>query len=130
MDTLLPCIGIRRLRGLRPVAFGPLWGLVVLVAAEFEDVPLRDAQVLEEHPGGVREVGGLGAVEFGPEVFDGVFKCGVGVATFQEFEEMFAQGLGRVFGHRFPPRDWMLRDSWREQADSRFLLSRCYRASE
>src|SRR5215472_10333609 len=71
------------------------------VAAEFEDIPLRDAQVFEKHPGRVREIGGLGAVEFWREVLDGVLKCRVGVAAVQKFEQMFAQGLVRIFGHGF-----------------------------
>ena len=40
--------------GLRPVAVRPLRGLVLGIAAEFQDVRLRDAQVLEQHPRRVR----------------------------------------------------------------------------
>ena len=40
----------------RPVAFGPFGGDVLGVPAEFDNVPLSDAEVLEEHPGRMRKV--------------------------------------------------------------------------
>jgi hypothetical protein len=65
----------------------------VLVAAggwrgEVEDVALGDAEVLEELPGGVGQVGGDGGVVPGWEVLDGVVEAGVGLAAFEEGEEL------------------------------------------
>ena len=41
--------------GFRPVVIRPFRGAVFWVAAEFEDVPLREAEVFEKHPEGVRD---------------------------------------------------------------------------
>ena len=101
VDAFVPGVGSGGLGGFRPVSFGPLRGFVLCAAAELEDVGLRDADVLEEHPRGVREVGRFRSAEFRREILDGVFECGVGVAPFEEIEEMLAEGLVRVFvcGH-------------------------------
>ncbi|MFZ0731112.1 MAG: hypothetical protein WAM79_02190 [Candidatus Sulfotelmatobacter sp.] len=45
----------------------------------------------------MREVFRLCPAEFGRQIFDGVFESGVGLAAFQEVEEMLAKGLVRVF---------------------------------
>ena len=51
----------RRGRGFaaRPVALGPIGGNMLSVTAEFEDVPLRDAHVLEQHPRGMGNPAGF-----------------------------------------------------------------------
>jgi len=102
--AFIPGFGGRRGFGFRPVAFGPLGRFVLLVAAEFEYVPLGDADVFEEHPGGVREIGGLGAAEVRRETLDDVFEFGMGVASAEEFEEMFTERVMGVFlrGHGIP----------------------------
>ena len=51
------------------------------IAAEFEDVVLRDAQVFEQHPWGVREARRLGAAEGGRQALDDVVEFGMGMAT-------------------------------------------------
>jgi hypothetical protein len=96
-DAFRPRVLIGRGFVFRPVVVGPLQGCVVLGAAEFEDIPLCDAEVFEEHPGRVRVVGGLFATKIRREIFDDVFEFGVGVASDKEFEEMLAQGALRIF---------------------------------
>lgn len=98
VDAFVPGVGGGRLGGFRPVSFGPFRRFVFEVAAEFEDVGLGDADVFEEHPGGVGEVGRLLSAEFWGEIFDGVFEGGVGVSAFEEFEDVLAEGSVRVFG--------------------------------
>src|SRR5579872_4790234 len=98
-NTLVPRIGAGRLGGLRPVAFGPLRRFVLRVAAEFEDVPLRDADVFDQHPGRVREVFGLRAAKFLGQSFYGVFKPGVRVAAFEKFNDVLAKSVAGILRH-------------------------------
>src|SRR5579862_9675864 len=69
------------------------------IAAEFEDVPLREAHVLDEHPDGMGEVGRFLAAECGRQVSDGVAEFGVRSAAGDEIGEIFAQMLITVGGH-------------------------------
>ena len=104
LDAFGPGCGGGRGRSFRPVAFGPFRGDVFFVAAEFEDIPLGQTEVFEEHPGRVREVCGLGAAEFGRKIsYDGV-EVGVSVASSEEFDEILAQVLVLGVGHGWPPR--------------------------
>jgi len=91
LDAGVPGSAAGRGGGFRPVVIGPFRRLVPGVAAEFEDVRLGEAQVFEEHPEGVREVGGFLATEVGGEVGHDRVECGVGVASVEQFEKMLAE---------------------------------------
>jgi hypothetical protein len=75
---------------------------VLLITTEFEDVVLRDAEMLKEHPWRVREIFWLCTLELGWKILDGVVEGRVSLAAFQQFEEVFAEGVIGVFGHRIP----------------------------
>ncbi len=53
-------------------------------SGEVEDVTLGDAEVLEELPRRVREIGRYDATMVGREVFDRIIECSVSVATPEE----------------------------------------------
>ena len=63
------------------------------IAGEFEDVPLGDAHVFEDFPGGVRGAFGADALEFRGPVFDGVVEGDVGPAAMEEFDEVSGEGF-------------------------------------
>jgi len=90
--------GVPGVRGGRLGRFGPVFGgpLERMVAAggrrgELEDVALGDAEVFEELPGGVREVGWDGGAMLGGKVFDGVVEGNVGLTAAEEFENLLAE---------------------------------------
>jgi hypothetical protein len=56
-DAFVPGFLARRRFGGRPIAGREVWRDVLSVAAEFEDVPLRDADVFEKLPECVRDSG-------------------------------------------------------------------------
>jgi hypothetical protein len=64
------------------MAFGPVGGDVILVAAEFQDVPLRDAQVFEQHPWGVGKAWWFLTAKFLGNSGDNFVKFCVGIAAF------------------------------------------------
>src|SRR5947207_3435110 len=68
------------------------------VAAELEDVPLRDAQVLQETPGRVRRPLYLGAAQLHGQIRDGILEAQVGPLTTQQIKQVLTQGL--VVFHR------------------------------
>ena len=74
LDAFVPRGGIGRGLGFRPVIVGPFHFLVVGVSAEIEDVPLRDAQVLQQLPRGMRRAVGFDAAQFDWEIGDGVIE--------------------------------------------------------
>jgi hypothetical protein len=61
------------------------------VAAEFQYVPLRDAHMLEEHPGCMRKIRNLGACKLHRPVPHCVVEIGVGSAAAEQVEQMIAQ---------------------------------------
>ena len=61
----------------------PWWRDMLRVAAEVQDVPLGEAHVLEQHPGGVREVRDFDADELQGPVAHGVVEVDVRPAAFQ-----------------------------------------------
>src|SRR5580698_9536064 len=65
--------------------------------------------MFEEHPGGVGEVCGLRAAEFGWKILDDVVEGGVGLASGEEFEEVIAEGVVGV-GSFFLGGHWFLGD--------------------
>jgi hypothetical protein len=100
-DAFVPGRGVGREFSFRPVSGGPVWGNVFGVEAEFQDVSLRDAEVFEEHPGGVRQVCGFFPTEIGGKVFYYLFEFGVGASAGEEFRKVLAQGFIVVRGFRF-----------------------------
>src|SRR5205823_10644460 len=87
---------------LGPVARGEVRRDVFGVAAKFEDVPLRNAQVLQQPPGRVRDAGRPGAAQRGRQVGDGRVEVQVGAAAAEQVQKVFAQGLVGV--HRVSSR--------------------------
>jgi len=53
------------------------------VAAELEDIPLRDAHVLEQLPDGIRQAGGFRAAKLGGQISDRAIEFDVGMAASQ-----------------------------------------------
>ena len=53
LHALVPRHSVRRSLRFGPVSGGPFWRLVLRIPAEFEDVPLRQAHVLDDFPGRV-----------------------------------------------------------------------------
>src|SRR3981081_3305062 len=70
------------------------------VTAEIQDVPLGEAHVLEQHPGGVGEVRDSYAGELQGPVGYGVVEGDVPPAAFQQVENVFAERL-------IPPIGWL-----------------------
>ena len=97
LDALVPRCGAWRRRGFGPVIIGPFGGDIFWVAAEVENVALRDAQVFEKHPGGMRQAFRDFATKLRREVGDYFVEGGVGMAALELGDEVFAQGL--VVGH-------------------------------
>ena len=81
LHRLIPLFFARRGRRLGPVALGKFGRDVLVVAAEFQNIPLRDAGVFEELPPGMREALRVGAALGRGEVFDGVHEMDVGAAA-------------------------------------------------
>ena len=69
------------------------------VAGELEDVPLGDAQVLENLPRGMLGAPRLFAAQIGGEVFDGLIEVRVSVAAVEKIEHVLAQRGVAI--HRF-----------------------------
>ncbi len=89
-DGVVPLLVVARGRGFRPVALGKFGRDVFAVAAEFQNIPLRDAGVFEELPPGVGEALRVGAALGRGEVLDGVHEMDVGAAALQQGDELFA----------------------------------------
>ena len=60
------------------------------IAAEFEDVPLRDPQVFQQLPGGVRRSGWLVARPRLGKSGDSGLEIGVSVAAFKQLQKVFS----------------------------------------
>jgi hypothetical protein len=69
---------------------------VLRVAAEIEDVALRQAQVLEQPPGRVRQSVGLPAAQLGRKPVHGLVEPGVRVVPREGAGELRAQRRHRV----------------------------------
>src|SRR5208282_2598383 len=91
--TCIPNGGGRRSFCLRPIPFGPFRRDVFRVAAEFQNVPLRDAQVFQQHPERVGQAGRLLSKQFVRNVGDYFFELGVGATSIEQVNHMLAQHL-------------------------------------
>jgi hypothetical protein len=119
-DGCVPGVRGGRLGGFGPILVGPLKRVVAACGrrGKLEDVALRDAEVFEELPGRVGEVGWDGAAMLDGKVFDCVVEGGVGLASVEEVEDLLAElgllgvrvldrlGLLR-FAHAEPSAYWM-----------------------
>ena len=64
------------------------------IAAEIEDVPLRDAQVLQKLPGSVRRAFRFDAAQRGGKCADSLFVIEMRSLHAQQVEQMFADWVG------------------------------------
>src|SRR5579859_4363429 len=78
-QAYFPGNGVMRRWALRPIARRPIRRNVHGIAAEFENIPLRDAHVLEQFPGGMRSAFRLYATLFGGESGKSGFPIQMGV---------------------------------------------------
>ena len=92
-EAFFPSVVGRRGVARRPVAGGEVQLFVFGVAAEVEDVPLRDAEVLQQLPGGVGRARGLGGAQLGGPVGDDLVEADVGVAPVEQLDDVLPQGL-------------------------------------
>ena len=74
----------------RPIAGRPIGRDVHGIAAEFEDIPLRDADVLEEFPGGVRRACWLVSRPRHGKSGDSGLEIRVSVAAFKQLQKVFS----------------------------------------
>lgn len=81
-----------------PVASGPVGRLVLRVPREFENVPLRNAQVLDQLPRRVLGAARLFAAQLRREILHRVIEGGVGVPALEQKDDLPAQ-IGVVGGH-------------------------------
>ena len=70
-----------------------------LIPAEFQDVPLRDPYVLQNHPRRMRKILRLAATQFRRKVFDDIIKLGVRAPTCNQISKILPQMPIVVFGH-------------------------------
>ena len=73
-----------------------------LVPAEFENVSLGYAQVFEHHPGGMGKSRRFLSTHFHRDSGNGFVKCGVGVSTFQQVNQVLAQRMVLISFHMSP----------------------------
>ena len=130
LNASVPGGRVGRRVGFRPVAFGKLRRDVLSVAAEFEDVPLRNAHVLEQPPCRKRKSGGADATQLRREVREDLFKGNVRAATVQQIQQMLTQGPVQVSGRR--SASWLFFRNLASASASRFgnspgtrILQRC-----
>src|SRR5215472_967007 len=91
LDGLGPRCSIRGPSCFRPVAFGKSGGNVLGVAAELQDVPLRDPRMLQELPAGMRQSRDKGSAFGLGETLDGVPEMDVRATALQQIDEVFTQ---------------------------------------
>src|SRR5262245_6360015 len=93
------------------------------VAAEFQDVPLRNAHVFEQHPGGVRKTPDLLTAELRGKAFDHVIEFSMRAAILEQGQEMLAERWIRSGRHRASlVAKWLTGDSAaRDMGDLRCL---------
>src|SRR6266853_6405009 len=98
-DCFLPKFRIAGFVGPWPISFRPFRRSVTFVAAEFENVPLRDPHVLEHLPRSVGQALNPLAATLRLETSEKVFKVDVRVPATQQLQQMFAKCLRVVIYH-------------------------------
>ena len=90
VDRCIPEIGRSQFIRVRPITFWPFRRDVICVAREFEDVPLRDAQVFKHLPGRIGKPLDLLTAFLNREIFDEILKTQVRMAAAEQLEELVA----------------------------------------
>ena len=82
-----------------PIAGRPFGRAVRRIAAEFEDVPLSDAHVIDDFPGRVCRAPGSLASQGSGQTFGRRVEARVGSAAVEQIEEMLAESFVVIVGH-------------------------------
>ncbi len=99
--ALVPRLIVRRRGSLRPVAGGEVGRHVLGVARELEDVPLSEAEVLQDFPRRVGEALRPGAAQSGGEVLHRRVEVDVGMVALEKLgHEVFTECFV-IAGHSF-----------------------------
>ena len=99
-DALLPLGVVLRRRRRRPVVVGPLRILVLGVRAELEQIVLRDADVLEELPDGVRQSVGTFAAQLGGQIGERGIEADVRLLPIERRRDDLLPGLCHVIENK------------------------------
>src|SRR5882724_739248 len=91
LHALLPIRIARGRRCLRPITAGKIRRDMPGVTAKFQNVPLRDANVLEELPSGVPQPLGESAAQPRWKSLQRVFETHVSAASFEEVNDLLAE---------------------------------------
>src|ERR1022692_4332129 len=96
-----------RLRG-RPIARGPRRRNMFRFAHEFQDVPLREAHVLQQFPGRVRQPARPDTAQCGRQTGDRGVEIQVRSAAVQQVDQVFPQRLilGHICYYSWPSGGW------------------------
>ncbi len=108
-DAAVPRGGARRGGGFRPVAAGKIRRDVFRVAAELKDVPLRDARVLEQFPGGMRRTLRADAAQACREIRERFRPVEMRVMPAEEFRQLPAKRF-LVHGEPLSTQAWCLHE--------------------
>ena len=92
-DTFIPGDRIRWRGSFRPIFLWPFRGDVFRIAAELENVPLRDAEMFKQHPGGMGEAIWLRGPQLFRDIRDRIFKFRVRFSAFKQADELVAQSF-------------------------------------
>jgi hypothetical protein len=91
LNTFLPSRFVRRPGRLRPIAFGKFRRNMFGVAAEFQDIPLRQPRVLEELPSRMRKPLGIGSALTDRKSLQCVHEVYVRPAALEQIHQMFPE---------------------------------------
>jgi len=92
-DAFLPGFFVGRFGRFGPIARREIGRNVLGIEGVLDDVPLGDAEMLEEFPGRVRSALGAPAAKIGGEVFHRGVEGGVSIFAGEEREKIGAQGF-------------------------------------
>ncbi len=95
-QALLPSRFVRRCFRFWPVAVWKCRRDVLGTSAEFQDVPLRDAQVLEKLPGRMRQPRGSRSAQRRREILQRIVKMEVRATTLEQMNDVFAEQFAFV----------------------------------
>src|SRR5438045_9394890 len=96
LNAFVPSGVVRRRSRFRPIALRKFGRDMLWIAAEFEDVPLRDADVLQQLPRGVRQSLRRGDAVVRWKIRQGIGESEVSLAASQELNQMCADGRIRL----------------------------------
>src|SRR5581483_10865409 len=93
-QAVVPGCRVSRRRALGPIAFGPGRRLMLRIAAEFQNVPLRDAHVLQQLPRAVRRAGWYCPAQPRRKIRHHRVEIGMRVASTQQVHKVLAEVVG------------------------------------